>query len=294
MCTMKYLSKVLVLAFLFSDAAAFIGTKAGSIHAKALSKITWTPVRMSDMGDFPSDTSSMVEEEPESPPESEEDVTYREKLKSEIIALGATTNRGQIASEDEKDIVIDLVYQLESMNPSPKTNIAASYGTWELVYSDVELFRSSPFFMAVRDLFGDDDEKASQAFSLHRLATSTSEIGKVKQVLGPSTLVSEVDLKVGTIPSLPFAITGTVVSDAEVTANGDQSLQVTVGKTKVSNSNILKFLNLEDMGAAVPVKDVFERLRGSVPTVPLNTYYLDDTMRISRTQDEHFFVYIRR
>jgi len=239
--------------------------------------------------DSPSDTSLLTTEPVV--PESDEDSAFREKLKSEILALGAVTNRGQIASDDEKDLVIDLVYQLEAMNPTYVTNDESSYGTWELVYSDVEPFRSSPFFMAVRDFFGDDDERASTAFNLHRLATSTSEIGKVKQIIEAGSLTSEVDLKVGTIPSIPFAVTGTVISKASITPSGQDGYDVTVETTKVENSSVLKFL---DGLVEVPVKQIFERIRGSTPTVSMSTYYLDDTMRISRTRDEHLFVYLKR
>lgn len=34
-------------------------------------------------------------------------------------------------------------------------------------------------------------------------------------------------------------------------------------------------------------------LRGEVPETKFSTYYLDDNMRISRTSDDHVFVYVR-
>lgn len=34
-------------------------------------------------------------------------------------------------------------------------------------------------------------------------------------------------------------------------------------------------------------------LRGSVPESKLSTYYLDENMRISRTPDDHVFVYVK-
>jgi hypothetical protein len=80
----------------------------------------------------------------------------REKIKQEISVIAAATNRGQLATQEEKDTVCDLTYQLEALNPIPETtNSSAIGGTWELIYSDVQPFRSSPFFMAVGTLFGD-------------------------------------------------------------------------------------------------------------------------------------------
>ena len=77
----------------------------------------------------------------------------RENIKREIMVLAATSNRGQLASQDEKDAVTDLVFSLEALNPSAVTTDAAISGTWDLVYSDVQPFRSSPFFMALSELF---------------------------------------------------------------------------------------------------------------------------------------------
>eukprot|EP00640_Fibrocapsa_japonica_P002423 CAMPEP_0113933674 /NCGR_PEP_ID=MMETSP1339-20121228/931_1 /TAXON_ID=94617 /ORGANISM="Fibrocapsa japonica" /LENGTH=283 /DNA_ID=CAMNT_0000935083 /DNA_START=61 /DNA_END=912 /DNA_ORIENTATION=- /assembly_acc=CAM_ASM_000762 len=268
---------------------AFFQFSHAFVHPSGMFRAPARILKMSDE-DFPSDTSSEDFATTVTSRPVNDDPDMREALKKELLQLGAITSRGQFATEDEKDLAVDLVYRLEGLNPTSTTAGDDIYGTWELVYSDVEPFRSSPFFMAVREVFGDDDEKASQAFALHRAATSISEIGKVKQVLSPGQMSSEVDLKVGLFASVPFSLTATVVSTASMTEKSAEAFEITMDKTKVINSNVFKFLDSFD---GVPVNSVFERLRGSVPPVTLNTYFLDDTMRISRTGDEHFFVYAR-
>lgn len=63
-------------------------------------------------------------------------------------------------------------------------------GVWELVYSDTQPFRSSPFFMAIGELFGEEKERAETLFALHRAATANGEIGRVKQTINEAALVS--------------------------------------------------------------------------------------------------------
>lgn len=63
-------------------------------------------------------------------------------------------------------------------------------GVWELIYTDTQPFRSSPFFMAVDELFGDERGLAEALFAFHRAATSNGEIGRVKQTISESLIVS--------------------------------------------------------------------------------------------------------
>lgn len=104
------------------------------------------------------------------------------------------------------------VAQLESLAPAVPSELE---GRWELLYSDVAPFRVSPFFLTVRPtrtstaprrpaltlspppdlqvgkLFG-DAQASEDFFRLHRLATSSGEIGKVSQLITKMELVSEV------------------------------------------------------------------------------------------------------
>jgi hypothetical protein len=54
-----------------------------------------------------------------------------------------------------------------------------------------------------------DRERGETAFALHRAATSNGEIGRVRQIISASELISEVDLRVGLISGIPFSMQGT-------------------------------------------------------------------------------------
>jgi hypothetical protein len=56
-----------------------------------------------------------------------------------------------------------------------------------------------------------DRERGETAFALHRAATSNGEIGRVRQIISASELISEVDLRVGLISGIPFSMQGTGV-----------------------------------------------------------------------------------
>ncbi|CAN0153756.1 unnamed protein product [Ascophyllum nodosum] len=214
----------------------------------------------------------------------------RETMKREILSIAASSNRGQVATQEEKDSAMDLVYHLEALNPTPDaTNVNRIGGVWELVYSDVQPFRVSPFFMAFGELFGEEKGRADTAFALHRAATANSEIGRVRQIISEATLISEVDLKVGFVPGLPLELKGTVVTKARLSRISADSFNVAVESTSVKNNNLLTFLD----NASVPVERIYSSLRGGVPESKLSTFYLDEDMRISRTSDEHVFVFVR-
>ena len=57
------------------------------------------------------------------------------------------------------------------------------------MYSDTQPFRSSPFFMAIGELFGEEKDRAETLFAFHRAATSIGEIGRVRQTISESMLV---------------------------------------------------------------------------------------------------------
>eukprot|EP00611_Tribonema_gayanum_P031365 TRINITY_DN9051_c0_g1_i1.p1 TRINITY_DN9051_c0_g1~~TRINITY_DN9051_c0_g1_i1.p1 ORF type:complete len:305 (-),score=85.86 TRINITY_DN9051_c0_g1_i1:192-1040(-) len=239
---------------------------------------------------YPSDSEYEVVDR-QTPNAQADNPALRDSIKKEIMLLAATTNRGQLASDDEKSTVSDLVYQLEALNPTPVTNDdVAIGGTWELIFSDVQPFRSSPFFMAVGELFQDDRSRGETAFALHRAATANGEIGRVRQMISGSELTSEVDLRVGLLSGVPFSLSGTVVSRAKITPLDTDSFGVVATTTTLKNSNVLPFLN---EAVDVPVEQAFTAIRGSAPEVRLSTYYLDSDFRVSRTPDEHYFIYTR-
>ena len=92
-------------------------------------------------------------------------------MKRELILLASVTNRGMCASTEEENLVVDLVTQLEALNPTanPAEN---SQGDWELCYSSTQSFRSSPFFLAIRAFLGEEKEVAENLFTIHDRATT--------------------------------------------------------------------------------------------------------------------------
>lgn len=227
--------------------------------------------------------------------ENEEDVRIRDDLKRELLLLASVTDRGAYCSKEEKDIVIDLVAQLEALNPT-KDPASNCEGEWDLGYSSTQLFRSSPFFQSIRAAFGDENKEiAENGFALHQQATSGSRVGRVRQIVTSKNLISEVDLEVGMLPGIPMSLKGTVVTTATLNVVSDKRWELRIENTKVKGSNIPLFDTLLDdmLQVEVPVGDFYKSFQGKVPMVALTTFYADDTLRITRDVDENFFVFIR-
>jgi len=226
----------------------------------------------------------------------EEDAAIRDEIKRELILLASVTNRGTCAREEEKNLVVDLVTQLEALNPTadPALN---SQGDWELCYSSTQSFRSSPFFLTIRAFLGEDNQAmADTAFTIHDRATTASRVGKVRQIIDKDNkeLVSEYDLSVGLLPGLPLQVKGCVVTSADLTVTAPETWEMSVRGTKVNGSNV-PFLDqyLDDNEVEIPVGEAYNTLSGSIPTAILKTYYVDEGMRITRDIDENFFVFTR-
>lgn len=222
----------------------------------------------------------------------EEDASIRDALKRELLLLSSITNRGEFASKDEQNIVIDLVSQLEALNPTADPAEHAQ-GEWDLALSSTQFFRSSPFFQSIRVALG-DASMAENAFDLHDRATTASRVGRVRQIVGQDSLTSEVDLEVGILPGLPFRVKGTVITTASLQVTATETWDVRVQKTLVKGSNV-PLLNqfLDDLKVEIPVSDVYKSVTGDVPSVPIKTFYIDEGLRISRDMDDNFFVWTR-
>ena len=276
-----------------------------------------------DSGPSDYDTSEVLPEQKEvMVDDKEEDALIRDALKRELLLLASVTNRGEYASSDERDILIDLVSQLEALNPTaqPASNCE---GDWDLCLSSTQFFRSSPFFQAIRIAMG-DPQMAENGFDLHDRATSMSRMGRVRQSIREKQLVSEVDLEVGLMPGIPVKVKGTVVTSAKLAVVSDQKWELQVQNTKVKGSNIPIFNQIleDNLQIELPVGDFYSTLQGSVPIIPmtvrsclvgrrryfvcralhqltpfpsllLQTLYVDESMRITRDIDDNFFVFTR-
>lgn len=242
-----------------------------------------------DTEDLPPSEKSVVVDD------KEEDVMIRDALKRELLLLASVTNRGLYSNKDEAGLVLDLVSQLEALNPTANP-AEHCMGEWDLCYSSTQLFRSSPFFQAIRIAVGDDNKQmAENGFKLHDRATSGSRIGRVKQILSSTQLINELDLEVGFLPGLPFKIKGTVVTTASMKIVSDKEMDLTLETTRVKRSNIplLNQIMEEELQIELPVGEVYKTIRGDVPVIAMQTFYVDESMRITRDVDENIFVYTR-
>lgn len=223
--------------------------------------------------------------------ENEEDADIRQQLQQELLLLSSVTDRGEYATKDEQDIMIDIVAQLEALNPQvqPAEN---SQGEWDLALASTEIFRCSPFFQAIRVAM-DEKSMAENFFALHDRATTASRIGRVRQIITDDQVISEVDLEVG-LPFLPLKTSGTVITTASILIAENERMSLTVDKTLVRGSD-LPVLNglLDQIKLEIPVGDVYSSLKGQNPVIPLKTFYLDEGMRITRDVDDNFFVFTR-
>ena len=136
-------------------------------------------------------------------------------LWTQLLSIASRTGRGEFASKFDKATALNIIRQLESENPTPSpANSSFMLGTWELVYSSTQLFRSSPFFMAGRAVCqdGQQAEQYDWFCDMHRAALAISNIGAVRQVVNDTSLVSEFQVKVGAVPFVgakwPFAYSG--------------------------------------------------------------------------------------
>ena len=152
-------------------------------------------------------------------------------LKQQLLALAAGCNRGEAATTSDLAAARTLVERLEMLSPIAEPTLAPEVrGTWDLVFSDTQLFRSSPFFMAGRAVCedGPQAEQYDWFCDMHRAALAISTIGKVRQVVDGEKLVSEFEVQAGAVPfvsdfvplaysgGLPLAITGAIVSTASI------------------------------------------------------------------------------
>jgi hypothetical protein len=114
----------------------------------------------------------------------------------QITQLAALTDRGKLqdplVSEEglyraELTKLLSLIDQLVAQQrPLSVGSLdpALLDGDWELIYSTAQLFRSSPFFLAIERAYG-DREKSELFFKLHELQTCSwgvSQVGRVAQV----------------------------------------------------------------------------------------------------------------
>eukprot|EP00611_Tribonema_gayanum_P007943 TRINITY_DN1740_c0_g1_i2.p1 TRINITY_DN1740_c0_g1~~TRINITY_DN1740_c0_g1_i2.p1 ORF type:complete len:229 (-),score=31.12 TRINITY_DN1740_c0_g1_i2:1323-1958(-) len=122
-------------------------------------------------------------------------------VKSQLLQLSAITDRGQQASDLQKDDVELLVTRLQELVPAEEPfNGDDMLGSWTLVYSSGEVFRGDPVFAHIQALAGNP----LWPNRVYRMAGAmpTARVGTVQQTIatggeeGRCTLKSRVEVKV--------------------------------------------------------------------------------------------------
>ena len=249
---------------------------------------------MDSSGPSDYDTEDLLGEKDVSVDKKEEDAIIRDALKREILLLSSVTDRGEYATKDEQDMLIELVNELEALNPT-ENPAEHCEGEWDLALSSTQFFRSSPFFLTIRSVMGDSNKAmVENAFDIHDRATTASRVGRVRQTITNDKLISEVDLEVGLLPGFPLRVTGTVVTTASLDIVSSKTWELKIEKTLVKGSNV-PVLNqfLDNLKIELPMSDFYNAVQGQVPVVEMKTFYLDEGLRISRDVDDNFFVFTR-
>ena len=237
------------------------------------------------------------------------------KIKEKIYKISAKTDRGQrlnkliapMYQENLKEIR-SLTKELIAFNS--EVNEEKLNGDWELIFSDVELFRSSPFFLAIEKAL-DNQKRSDLFFKLHQLQVCSfglSTIGKVSQKINftKREFISTFDTTIFGLTTIPIfgwfkllpTFGGRVITLANEISLNKNVLKMTLQKTKVSEVEGLKripiFSNLL-MEKWYPVKNIWEKLpwNSNEPSLEVFIKYLDEDMRIVEDIYGSIFVYVR-
>jgi len=224
--------------------------------------------------------------------------------------IASASSRGEFATNDQKSCALELIEKLETLNPINEPTLSEGIiGKWELLYSDTQLFRSSPFFMAGRAVCEKENEAKQYDWfcDMHRAALAISSIGCVRQIISPTRMVSEFEVCVGAVPFIsdftpfrysggwPVKIEGAIVSSADISPTGN-AWEILMDTVEIKGSNIPLLRQALDAGIRLNSRDLGEFLESNIPSYTnprpnFETTYFDNSIRINRDQDGKVFVY---
>ena len=238
-----------------------------------------------------------------------------DELKKHIYQIAAVTDRGQRLNKliapmyQEKLKEMDaLIKSLESFKSEVSEEMLS--GEWELIYSTVELFRSSPFFLAIEKALN-DEFKSNLFFKLHQLQVGSfglSTIGRIAQNIDfqKKQFISTFDTTIFGLTTIPIlgwfkllpTFGGRVITLSDELILENNILKMNLQKTKVSKVEGLNKIPLFSkllMDKWYPVKEIWEKLPWNKehPTCEVSVIYLDQELRIMKDKYGSIFIYTR-
>jgi len=237
------------------------------------------------------------------------------EIKNKIYQIAAITDRGQRLNpfispiyQEKLNEMDELIKDLEKHNSAISEEKLS--GEWELIYSTVELFRSSPFFLAIEKALN-DEFKSKLFFKLHQLQVGSfglSTIGRIAQNIDfdKKEFISTFDTIIFGLTTIPIlgwfkllpTFGGRVITLADELVLKDNSIKMSLQKTKVSKVEGLNKIPIFSkilMDRWYPVKEVWEKLpwNKESPSCEVYVIYLDEDLRIMKDIYGSIFIYIR-
>ena len=239
----------------------------------------------------------------------------KKNLKALVYQIAATTDRGQrmnaMIAPMYQDKSVEMVRLVKALIPQSNEITKSSLeGEWELIYSSVELFRSSPFFLAIEKALN-NKTKSNLFFKLHLLQVGSfglSTVGRVGQYLNfnKGEMISTFDTTIFGLTTIPIfgwfkllpTFGGRVITLAKCLKFKDNKISMELEKTKVSEVdglNKIPFISNILMERWYPVKTVWKFLPWNKenPSCEISVIYVDEDMRIIKDMYGALFIYIR-
>ena len=238
-----------------------------------------------------------------------------DELKKHIYQIAAVTDRGQRLNkliapmyQEKLNEMENLIRSLENF----KTEVSEESlsGEWELIYSNVELFRSSPFFLSIEKALN-DEFKSNLFFKLHQLQVGSfglSTIGRIAQNIDfkKKEFISTFDTTIFGLTTIPLlgwfklfpTFGGRVITFCNDLTLEDKLIKMNLKKTMVSEVeglNKIPFFSKLLMDKWYPVREVWEKLpwNKEIPSCEISVIYLDREIRIMKDIYGSIFIYIR-
>ena len=195
------------------------------------------------------------------------------------------------------------IYALVDLLASEQQQQDPFVGSWNLVYTDDDKTRASPFFWAFQKAFGDKKVPmdvlgagniADSVFKItDAIPSSLKKIGSVKQYAqAGGKFISQVEI-VSPIGSSFMTTTSRWLPDPKAPG----TVELRVEKTQVLQSTIQQLLGISSsnplLAAGFPSGAALELASPGSSSVTLTNLFLDETLRVSRNEGDRIFIFER-